>query len=159
MARRTLNGVFIGAAIACVALVIQVQQNLFISLDYPKDYNQELGGNSLVKETIVYKAESNGYSEISLDTAQDFVNSLQSIVNLSGCNLFVEENVYSVDDKDLINSYISESKTVYIYTTVDGKVQSCKFLNIDDATKNTIKLLCKGYTIREINNGFTIENK
>ena len=141
------------------ALVIQVHQNLYVSQDYPEGYGQETESDSLVKDTIVYNPEETGYTKISLDNAQDFVNSLQGLVNLSGCNLFVEENLYSIDDKDLINSYISESKNTYIYTTVNGEVQSCKFLNIDDATKNTIKLLCKEYTMREINNGFIVEKR
>lgn len=100
-------------------------------------------------------------SDLSFNSAQSFINSFCTLFEVDGCMSFNMESVYGLKGKTLVDSYVSNGKNVTFYMNTDGTVQSFKCTKLPVITGIHIRDLCeeKGYTVKEVNNGFVVERK
>lgn len=112
-----------------------------------------------VEDLVVEFTEKGDYSCIEFASIEDFVNSLQSLVRVSGADKFYQSRLYDSGSKDLIKLFETESGNVSVAVSDSGVLEYCKFKGIDDGVASKILSLVKDstYSCKEINDGFILE--
>lgn len=165
--RNRVTGVFIGFAlvtvvgVGCISNYVQsIKSELVRTSKRDVDNIVATVNESVVEDNKIEYLEKGNYSKLCFDSVDDFVQSLQSTVRVSGADTFYQSSLYDSDDKELIKVYETDSGNVSVAVSGDGTVECCKFKGINSMDSKKIQSLLEGtgYNYKVTGDGFILES-
>lgn len=165
--RNRVTGVFIGFAlvtvvgVGCISNYVQsIKSELVRTSKRDVDKIVATVNESVVEDNKIEYLEKGNYSKLCFDSVDDFVQSLQSTVRVSGADTFYQSSLYDSDDKELIKVYETDSGNVSVAVSGDGTVECCKFKGINYMDSKKIRSLLEGtgYNYKVTGDGFILES-
>lgn len=165
--RNRISGVFVGLALVsavgfgCVSNYVQtLKHELSKSSRRDMDRIVAMVDENVIEDNKIEYVEKGDYLKLCFDSANEFVQSLQSIVRVEGADTFYQSSLYDADDKELIKVYETDTGNVSVAVSEDGTVECCKFKGIssDDTIKIRNNLEGTGYNYKVTGDGFILES-
>lgn len=115
--------------------------------------------NNIADDVFVEANKIKTYNKVIFNNIDDFVNSLQSVVNISGADKFIQNNLFDCGSGILFKIYENNSKTIQVIVDDAGRVKSCKFINIIKDEEKRLKELSYilGYSVKYVTDGIIME--
>lgn len=171
--KRNAAGVITGFAVATIICAGYVSDHVLgssleRSLQDAKLLLKLIGNSyevsSLERESVVYDSTKT-YINLSFDSVEDFINSLQSLVNVSGADCLYKVSLGNPEYDKLLNVYSSVDGKVRVITdSSTGIIRNVNLLGLSELQELAIKDLMNSYTNTSgyrfgiISDGILLEN-
>lgn len=165
--KNRLTGVFVGFAlvtvvgVGCITNYVQTIKDELVKTS-KRDVDRIIASvnDSIIEDNKIEYLEKGNYSKLCFNSVNDFVQSLQSTVRVSGADTFYQSSLYDADDKELIKVYETDSGNVSVAVSSDGTVECCKFRGVTPKESKKIQSLLEGtgYSYKVTGDGFILES-